>query len=149
MLKASVLALALVATSATAAAAQQPTVSQSLPSIQLPAALDRVLRDYEAAWAAGDEAALAALFTEDGFVPTPSGWVRGREAIMRVYANSSGSLRLRAIAYSVSDNAGYIVGAYTYGDPAGADGGKFLLAIRRDDSGKWLIAADLDSSNRR
>ena len=122
---------------------------QPLPSIELPPELDRVLRDYETAWAAGDEAALTALFTEDGFVPTRLGWVRGRDGIRSVYENSSGPLRLRALAFSAADSVGYIVGAYNYADPQdGIDGGKFVLALRRDAAGRWLIAADLDNSNR-
>ena len=142
--------VALLIAIAAPALAQEQGAYEALPSIQLPAPLDRVLRDYETAWANGDEAALAALFTEDGFVPTPLGWVRGRAGITRVYENSSGSLRLRAIAYSVSDSVGYMIGAYNYGDAAGAtDGGKFVLALRKDASGKWLIAADLDNANRR
>ncbi|HET9513269.1 MAG TPA: hypothetical protein VFO95_05010, partial [Gemmatimonadales bacterium] len=51
-------------TAAPAAAAQQ----EPLPSVQLPAELDRVLRDYEREWGARNAAGLAALFAEDGFV---------------------------------------------------------------------------------
>lgn len=132
------------------ASAQQQGTYEALPSIQLPEPLDRVLRDYETAWANGDEAALAALFTEDGFVPTPLGWVRGRAGITRVYENSRGPLRLRALAYSVSDSVGYIIGAFNYGNTVGdIDGGKFVLALRKGPSGQWLIAADLDNANRR
>lgn len=130
--------------------AQNTPSERPLPSIELPEELDRILREYERAWAAGDANALAALFTEDGFVPSPSGWVRGRAAIVRVYETASGDLRLRAHAYSIADSVGYIVGAYGYGDSAGEpDRGKFLLALRRDRSGKWLIAADLPNTNRR
>lgn len=132
-----------------AASAQNEATSEALPSVELPEPLDRVLKDYERAWAAGDEMALAALFTEDGFVPTPAGWVRGRAGIARVYENSEGPLRLRAIAFSVADSLGYIVGAYSYGGATGgAVGGKFLLALRQDAMGRWLIAADLDNTNR-
>ena len=144
-----ILVVLLIAISEPAWAQEQGTY-EALPSIELPAPLDRVLRDYETAWANGDEAALAALFTEDGFVPTPVGWVRGRAGITGVYENSSGSLLLRALAFSVSDSVGYIIGAYNYGEAVGAtDVGKFVLALRKDASGKWLIAADLDNSNRR
>ena len=45
--------------------AQQRFVPE--PSIELPAELERVLREYESAWRRGG-AELAALFTEDGFV---------------------------------------------------------------------------------
>ena len=129
--------------------AQDSTSYTALPSIALPPALERVLRDYERAWRAGDEAVLAALFTADGFVPTPLGWVRGTAAIRKTYADASGDLRLRALAYATADTVAYVVGAYGYDDVPGApDRGKFLLSLRRTPEGRWLIAADLDNSNR-
>lgn len=133
------------------AAFSSATVAQApptpLPSIALPPELDRVLRDYERGWRAGDEKGLAELFTEDGFVPTGGGWVRGRDRIRRTYEDSKGDLQLRAIAYAVGDSVGYIIGAYGYGDGA-QDRGKFVLALRRAPDGPWLIAADIDQSNR-
>lgn len=135
---------------AAGARAQEATAPPRLPSIALPAGLERVLRDYERAWAVGDEAALAALFTDDGFIPDAAGWVRGRDRIRQQYADSRGPLVLRAHAYAVADSVGYIVGAYGYGPTATEiDTGKFLLALRRGADGRWLIAADLDSGNRR
>lgn len=113
-----------------------------LPPVTLPTELDRVLRDYEKAWRAGDEKALAALFTPDGFVPSREGWVRGSSQIERAYRDGSGTLSLRALAFAVGDTVGYIVGTYGYG--AGDHRGKFVLALRRQPDGRWLIAADLD-----
>jgi ketosteroid isomerase-like protein len=119
-----------------------------LPSITLPPELDRVLRDYERAWRAKDAAALAALFTEDGFVlSNGKGPVRGRAAIRGAYADGGGPLSLRALAYSISGTTGYIIGAY--GGDAATDDGKFILAVRRGPGKKWFIAADMDNSNRR
>lgn len=118
------------------------------PSVELPAALDRVLRDYERAWSAGDAAALAELFTEDGFATSRSDWVRGRSAIRREYQRAGGALRLRALAFATEGDTGWIVGAYGYGgDAPRGDMGKFILTLRQVD-GRWLIAADLDSTNR-
>jgi ketosteroid isomerase-like protein len=120
-----------------------------LPSADLPLPLERVLRDYERAWAAGAAAALAALFTEDGFVLSNGAEpIRGRDAIRRKYATAGGPLRLRALGYATADTVGYIVGAYRYGDAA-QDTGKFVLALRRGPDGRWLIAADIDNSIRR
>jgi len=130
---------------ASAALAQAPSASPPLSSISLPGELERVLRDYERAWQAGNGAALAALFTADGFVPTRTGWVRGAAAITQTYSNASGPLRLRALAFATADTVGYIVGTFGYGTAPGAtDPGKFLLALRRTPGGPWLIAADLD-----
>ena len=117
------------------------------PSSNLPAELDRVLRDYERHWKAKDGAALSLLFTEDGFIARGP-WIRGRDAIRAAYsASSGGDLRLRAVGYATSDTVGYIVGGYRYGE-ATSDGGKFILALRRAPRGDWKIAADLDATNR-
>lgn len=132
--------------------AQQPasapsvTPSTALPSITLPPALDRVLRDYEAAWRQGDAAALAALFANDGFVlQGGQAPVRGRAAIQRAYAGQgSAPLRLRALAAATADTVGYIIGAYGYGERRG-DVGKFTLTLRQDRSGRWLIMSDMDN----
>lgn len=122
-----------------------------LASVTLPPELDRVLRDYEAGWQGGNEAALAQLFTEDGFV-LPSGHppVRGRPAIMEQYHNSQGALQLRALAYGTSGSLGYILGAYGYGDSLPVpDMGKFTLVLRQDAAGRWLILSDMDNGNSR
>lgn len=120
---------------------------EPLPSVTLPANLDRVLRDYERAWRANDIPALVALFTEDGFVLQPGRPpARGREALANVYRGQAGGmLRLRALAFAAADSVGYIIGAYGYGDAPG-DGGKFTLTLRQV-GGKWLIASDMDNGN--
>jgi len=118
-----------------------------LPSVELPAALARVLRDYEEAWEARDAGALARLFTEDGFVMQrgrpPA---RGRAAIEAGYRGSGGPLSLRALAFAAEGRVGYIIGAYSarVGQP---DVGKFVLALAQDDTGRWLIVADIDNGS--
>lgn len=132
--------------------AQTPAAAEipALASIELPAELDRVLRDYEQTWASGDAAALARLFTDDGHVSNPAGWVRGHDAIRSQYSSAGGDLRLRALSYAIDGSVAYIIGAYGYGEAAAQrDMGKFLLALRRGEDGRWLIAADLDNTNRR
>lgn len=133
--------------------AQDPPVPRSvqgamLPSVELPQALDRVLRDYERAWRARDAAALAALFTSDGFVLQPNRPpVRGRAALEEVYrGQGGGALRLRALAHAAADTVAYIIGAYGYDDAPG-DLGKFTLTLRRGPDGRWLIASDMDNGN--
>jgi ketosteroid isomerase-like protein len=138
---------ALLAVPAAAQPASPPTAATPLPSVTLPPALDRVLRDYERAWTGRDPAALAALFTEDGMtmsVGRPPR--RGHAAIREGYAGSGGPLALRAVAYAADDTVGYIIGGY--GARAGAaDDGKFVLALRRAPGGPWRIAADIDNPN--
>lgn len=128
--------------------APEPVPSAEVPSVALPADLDRVLRDYERAWRAGDAAALAALFAEDGFVlQSNRPPIRGRSAIRTAHeGNSGGPLRLRALAFSTAETIGYIVGAYGYGDGPG-DTGKFTLTLRRMPGEPWLIFSDMDNAN--
>jgi ketosteroid isomerase-like protein len=126
----------------------EPSPAPVLPSVALPPELDRVLRDYEAAWAARDAATLAGLFAEDGYV-LPNGWppVQGRAAIRRSYEGHGGPLALRAIAYAVHGGTGFIIGAYAP-QAGAADTGKFTLTLRRQDDGRWLIVSDMDNFNR-
>jgi hypothetical protein len=130
--------------------AQNPGPAPVLPSVTLPPALDRVLRDYERHWTAGNADSLAALFTADGFV-LQSGRlpVRGTAAIASVYrGGAGGALALRALAFATADTVGYIIGAYG-SERGGTDIGKFNLALRRAPGGPWKIAADMDNGNRR
>jgi len=129
-----------------------PVVAQEsaerLADVALPAALDRVLRDYEQAWRTGDAKALAGLFAEDGFIlQSNQPPVRGRAAIEVAYAGQGSSpLRLRALAYAAEETAGYIIGAYTYGNNVG-DTGKFTLTLKRVAGGPWMIFSDMDNTN--
>ena len=138
---------AALALAAPAVASAQEEAAARLPSATLPPEIERVLRDYEAGWRVGDEAALAGLFAEDGFIlQNGRPPVRGRAAIQQAYASSSGPLRLRALGYAADDSVGWIVGAYGYGE-GDADMGKFVLALRRGADGRWMIAADIDNGN--
>jgi ketosteroid isomerase-like protein len=129
-------------------------LSQQVPnsadaSIVLPPDLARVLTDYEAGWKAGDAAALARLFTEDGFVLSPGQPpVRGRAAIQKLYTANGSPLALRAFAYAMHGEVGYIIGGFT-SERGMPDEGKFTLTLRKDEHVRWLIVSDMDNSNRR
>lgn len=125
-----------------------PSPLSRLADVPLPAALDRVLRDYEQAWRTGDAKALAGLFAEDGFIlQSNQPPVRGRAAIEAAYAGQGSSpLRLRALAFAAEETTGYIVGAYTYGNNVG-DTGKFTLTLKRVADGPWMIFSDMDNTN--
>jgi ketosteroid isomerase-like protein len=121
---------------------------QPLPSVTLPPALDRVLRDYEKAWTAKDAAALAGLFAEDGFVlSSGSPMVRGRADIEKHYQGAGGPLYLRAVSFVTKGDLGQIIGGFTH-QAGAADSGKFTLTLRRV-KGRWLIFSDMDNGNSR
>ena len=127
----------------------RPMESAQQPSVSLPPDLARVLTDYEKLWFHRDSAALARLFTEDGFVlPSGNPMIRGRAAIERYYTGPGAPLSLRAVAFATEGNVGYIIGAFTTSADA-ADRGKFTLTLRRDPSGRWLIVSDMDNGNGR
>lgn len=133
------------------AVAQTPTsppAAAAVPSVELPADLARVLRDYEKAWTAADTEALARLFVADGYA-LPSGQppAAGADAIRAAYAKNAGSpLSLRALHYAQSGDMAYIIGGFG-GAPGKPDFGKFVLVLRKDKDGRWLIAADMDNAN--
>jgi ketosteroid isomerase-like protein len=119
------------------------------PSVRLPPDLARVLTDYEAGWRAGDGAALADLFVEDGYVlPNGAPPVSGRAAIRKYYGGPGGALVLRAFAFATEGSTGYILGAFSRraGEP---DVGKFTLTLRKGTDGRWRIVSDMDNGNRR
>jgi len=118
------------------------------PSVELPPELARVLADYEAGWKAGDAAALANLFAEDGFVLSNGGPpVKGRAAIQKLYTRNGSPLSLRAFAYATNGDTGYIIGGYS-GERGKPDNGKFTLTLRKGADARWLIVSDMDNSNR-
>lgn len=143
--RAILLAIGLALASVTLTAEPPP---EPLPSVKLPPELARVLTDYESAWQARDAAALAKLFTEDGFV-LANGMppVRGRSAIEAAYQGAGGPLSLRAIAWDADGRIGYILGGFT-SEAGKPDMGKFTLTLRRED-GRWLIVSDMDNPNSR
>ena len=143
-----IVAAALAALVAVPAAAQQAPGAEAGPAtVTLPAELERVLRDYEAAWSGRDAAALAALFTEDGFVMARGRMpVQGRARIEEHYRGSGGPLALRAFAYAMEGDVAWILGGYAT-LPGSPEMGKFTLTLKRAADGKWLIASDMDNAN--
>jgi ketosteroid isomerase-like protein len=137
-----------IAAGATTVLSQDPAVAPP-SSVRLPPELARVLTDYEAGWRAGDGAALAELFVEDGYVlPNGAPPVSGRAAIRKYYGGPGGALVLRAFAFATEGSTGYILGAFSrrVGEP---DVGKFTLTLRKGADGQWRIVSDMDNGNRR
>ena len=141
--------LAACVVAATSGGVQTATQAPAQSSITLPPDLDRVLRDYEVAWQKRDAAALAGLFTEDGFVLSGNtDPVRGRGQIQKHYTGQGGPLALRAFAFAVDGSIGYIIGGYARQKDE-PDAGKFTLTLRKNAEGRWLIVSDMDNGNAR
>lgn len=146
LIPAALVALAIGGACGRDAVSREPRAPES--GIALPPDLERVLRNYETAYAGRNPAALAALFTEDGYVlPTGRPAVRGRTALQAHFEGEGGALRLVPIAAAAGDSVAYVIGAF--GAEARADaGGKFILLLRRTGAGPWRIAADMANPNR-
>lgn len=107
---------------------------------------DRVLRDYEKAWAAGDVDAVAALFATSGYaLPNGAPPASGAEQIRDAYRKHAGSpLFLRALADQESGDLAYIVGGFAFARQQ-PDVGKFVLVLGRGAGGRWVVLADIDN----
>lgn len=119
------------------------------PAVELPPALDRVLREFEVHWRGRDHAAMAQLFTEDGVMQFGDAWRRGRASLQvsLLDAMSGSDLRLWAQQFDVSDSLAYIVGSYGHRTrPERADIGRLHLSLRKGADGRWRIAAAIVAS---
>jgi ketosteroid isomerase-like protein len=132
-----------------AALTMGPALAQTPASMPVPADIDRVLRDYEKAWAANDAQGLAGLFLEDGMaLPSGQPAARGRDSIAKAYSGGGGMpTYLRVLDYRQEGDLAYVVGGYGQAG-RNKDFGKFVLVLRRV-GGRWLIAADIENANMR
>jgi ketosteroid isomerase-like protein len=110
----------------------------------LPPELQRVLDDYSTAWRAKDAKALAALFADDRtVVPNACPPAKDRAGIEACYTGHGGSIGLTALDHRIDGSMAYIIGEYA-GEVGGPPAGKFVLTLSKDQTGRWLIVADMD-----
>jgi uncharacterized protein len=112
-----------------------------LPSVELPTDLAQVIREWERASKVADAAAFAALFTEDGLLSQPTGWIRGRDAI-RSAAGDFGpaDLRVRPHQVAVEDSVATVTGSLSDTSSTARDVARVMFTLRRR-NGSWLIAS--------
>ena len=109
---------------------------------------------FAAAFAAGDAAAVAALYTDDGMLLPPNGdFVSGRAAIQGFWRAVMGmgvaSAKLTVVeAESIGDTA-WEVGRYNLYTAAGdaIDEGKYIVVWKRTEAG-WRLHRDIWNSSR-
>ncbi len=120
--------------------------------------VDRFAREFEAAFARGDTAAITSFYTEDALImPPDSAPVRGRPAIEQRYRGMREQRGITALAFHpqevvASGDLAYEVGTATLRRDA-PDGQasemaiKYLVAWRRQADGAWRIAVDIYNRN--
>lgn len=108
---------------------------------------------FSEAYAKGDAAALAAMYTEDAQLMPPNAEpLRGREAIRKYWQGALDSgmkhLKLETLEVFGQGEITTEVGTYTALDAAEKvlERGKFIVVWKRED-GQWRILRDMFSSN--
>ncbi len=115
--------------------------------------------EYKRAFEAGDAAALAALFTEDGIQLPPDGEMRkGRTAIEQDFAAGFAETTSREVTITQTDmgasgSLAYEIGNFTLtlhvegvADPI-VDEGEYLVVSKRMEDGSWKIYAHMWGSD--
>lgn len=69
-----------------------------------------------------------------------------RSCIYMTTHRGGGPLVLRALAYAIEGNVGYIIGGYARTKDA-LDVGKYTLTLIKNDENRWLIMSDMDNGN--
>jgi predicted TIM-barrel fold metal-dependent hydrolase len=116
----------------------------TLPAIELPEDLSRLLRAREKGW--NDQPALAALYTEDSVLldHDEHNWIRGRTPVTTYLSGRfARAYRITPVAYGAEGSIGYIACYLTRGEGAAARHfGDVLLSLRKESDGAWRIAAE-------
>lgn len=110
-------------------------------------------KQWETSYNAGDAAAVAALYTEDGtMLPPNAAAASGRKAIEAAVKNdmaaNPGKLEIRNVEHGVSGTIAFVRGTYKALDADGktVDTGKWM-DVRKKVGGKWLIHSDIWNSD--
>ena len=116
-----------------------------LPAVEMPGELTRLLEERSRRY--NDAAALTELYTEDSVssAQTRRGWFRGREAVAASLARPSGRpYRLVPVYAQQHGETAQISGYYVRGEePPRQNIGYFHIVARRQASGRWLIASEI------
>ena len=116
--------------------------TEGLPVIDVPADVQRLLREFETHWRARDARAFAALFTADGLMQVGGGWRLGPGAIHNARLGAGGNIRLDPQSFGGNGSYAHVAGSYgRVGEPPPGELGKFLLVLEKAANGPWRIAA--------
>lgn len=119
--------------------------------------IERIGREFSAAYNRGDAAGVAALYAEDArLMPPGHAAITGRAAIQAFWQGAResglGQVTLRTEEVAASGDLAYEVGsaaiqAQTPDGQAVADTLKYLVVWKRHTSGAWQLAVDIWNTN--
>lgn len=140
-------------TAAEAAGARE--MSMEMDPMELRSAIESAAADFEAAAAAGDAAAIAALYTQDAtLLPDGAEIIRGRGGIQDYWAAllselpEDATVDLETVDVDGAGDLAYEIGTFTV--TAGGetiDAGKFVVVWRHEPDGSWKMLADIFNRN--
>ncbi len=121
------------------------------------AAINAVRDAWAAAFAAGDAAALAALYTNDAArmnpgEPTVSGPAAIQAGFEQMFSEATASNDIRPEMTDVSGDWGFDSGTYTStvtpkaGGEAMTESGRYLVVLRKQADGSWKIVREMGNS---
>jgi uncharacterized protein (TIGR02246 family) len=117
-------------------------------------AVDQLRQAFNKAFSANDMAAVSALATEDAvWMPPGEPEIKGRDTVHKRYAalfeKVASTMELKAETIMVQGDLAVLSGPFTRTDKPKGGGaatvvtGKYLLVLRRQADGAWLIARDI------
>ena len=117
-------------------------------------AIEAVNDSFAQAWARGDGAALAALYTDDAMVMPPnSPTVQGKDAVVQLWTGFIGTvpgttIKLTAVEVVGDEDMAHEVGNWVISDSTGAavDNGKYMVIWKHTPKG-WRFHRDMWSSD--
>lgn len=116
-----------------------------LPAVETPEELTRLLEERSRRY--NDAVALAELYTDDSISSslTRRGWLHGREAVATSISRPDGRpYRLVPVYVQRHGDTAQISGYYVRGEePALQNIGYFHIVARRESSGRWRIASEI------
>lgn len=120
--------------------------------------VERFIREFEALFNAGDAAAMASFYAEDAkLLAENADLIRGRGAIERFWREAIGRARAANAVRTInlhevtsSGDLGYALGTVVVRIPSGRElTTKYATIWQRDADGRWRLAVDSSSPNRR
>jgi len=134
------------------------TIQPAAPAPPDPAPINDLRSRFQAAYSAGDAAAVAALYTDDAVsLPDHHEAIHGKAAIQQylqeTFAQVAANMTLTAPDLEISGDIAHETGSYTMtitpkrGGNAMTVTGKYLVVLKRQPDGLWRVHHDIDNTN--
>lgn len=117
-----------------------------LPSVQLPAELAHLIREFGKNW--NSKTGLAPLFSEDSMIVKSDvdNWVKDKAVVADIWSQTYGEeFTLIPVSYKIDNAAGYIMAYIADAETPPTIFGQAMIALEKEKDGKWRIAGKMMS----